>query len=85
MVNPALGTINERDPCRMQITPQHNSLKTRVTPKLAIAFRYLMYKHSTILRQEVIRALPNATVLSTVMVIITQTNFDENVGYHFAR
>jgi len=26
----------------MQITPEHNSLKTRVTPKLATAFRYLV-------------------------------------------
>jgi len=39
----AYGTISERDPCR--ITPQLNSLKTRTTPKLATAFRYLIYKH----------------------------------------
>jgi len=26
----------------MQITPEHNSLKTRVTSKLATAFRYLV-------------------------------------------
>jgi len=25
------------DPCRMQISPQHNLLKTRITPKLATA------------------------------------------------
>jgi len=31
------------------ITLQHNSLKTRVTPKLASAIRYLIYKHSTFL------------------------------------
>jgi len=52
-----------RDPCRIQITPQHNSLKTRKAPELATAFRYLICKHSTFLRHEVIRALPNATVL----------------------
>jgi len=44
-----------RDPCRIQITLQHNSLKTR-TPKLATAFRYLIYKHGTFLRHKVIRA-----------------------------
>jgi len=27
-----------RDPCRIQITPEHNSLKTRITPKLTIWF-----------------------------------------------
>jgi len=25
----AYGSISARDPCRIQITPQHNSLKTR--------------------------------------------------------
>jgi len=25
----AYGSISERDPCRIQITPQHNSLNTR--------------------------------------------------------
>jgi len=57
------GSINERDPCRMRITPQHNSLKTRITPKLATAVRYLIYKHSTFLCHKFMRALPNATVL----------------------
>jgi len=52
-----------RDQCCMQITPQHNSMKTRILPKLATAFRNLIYKHSTILRHKVIRVLPNATVL----------------------
>ena len=37
----AYDSISERDPCHIKITPQHNSLKTRVTPKLATAFRYL--------------------------------------------
>jgi len=54
----------------MQITPQHNSLKIRITPKLATAFRYLIYKHSTFLRHKVIRALLKATVLCTVMFIV---------------
>jgi len=44
-------------------TPQHDSFKTRRTPKLATAIRYLIYKSSTFLGQKVIRALPNATVL----------------------
>jgi len=52
-----------RDPCRIQITPKHNSRKTRWTPKLAAAFRCLIYKQNTCLRHKVIRALPNATVL----------------------
>jgi len=47
----------------MQITPQYNSLKTRITPKLATAFSYLIYKHSTFLLHKLIFALPNATVL----------------------
>jgi len=57
-------TTSVRDRCRIQITPQHNSLKTRTTPKLAITIRYLIYKHSTFLHHKVIRVLPNATVLS---------------------
>jgi len=52
-----------RDPWRMQITPHHSLLKTRITLKLATAFRYLIFKHSTFLRHKVIRALPKATVL----------------------
>ena len=64
------GSITEGYPCRIQITPQHNSLKTRTTPKWATAFRYL-YKFSTFLRHKVIRALLNCTV----MVIITLKTF----------
>jgi len=41
-------------------TPQHDSFKTRRTPKLATAIRYLIYKSSTFFGQ---KALPNATVL----------------------
>jgi len=47
----------------MQITPQQNSLKTIIIPKLGNSFRYLIYKHSTLLRHKVIRPLPNATLL----------------------
>ena len=39
----AHGIINERDPCRIQITSEHNSLKTRITVKLATALIYLIY------------------------------------------
>jgi len=41
----------------------HSTLKTRTTPKLATAIRYLIYEHSTFLRHKVIRALSNATVV----------------------
>jgi len=67
----AHGIISERDPCSIQITPQHNSFNTRITPKLATTFRYLICQYSTFLRHKVIFALPNATVLCTVLVIIT--------------
>ena len=71
-------------PFCIQITQQHNSLKTETTPKLATAFRYLIYKRSTFLRHKVICVLPNATVLCTVMVIITlETILNEKVGNHF--
>jgi len=30
------GSISERDPCHIQITPQHHSLKTRKTPVLLV-------------------------------------------------
>jgi len=56
-------SVSERDLCGMQITPQHNSLKTRITHKLATAFRYLIYKHSTFLHHKGIRALQNAAIL----------------------
>jgi len=67
----------------MQNTPQHNSLKTRITRKLAKAFRYLIYKHSPFLRHRVTRALPNA---ATVKVITTlETILNEEVGYRFCQ
>jgi len=47
----AHDSISERYPCRIQITPQHNSLKTRITPKLATAFRHLIYTHSILTSQ----------------------------------
>jgi len=50
---------------------QHNSLNTRIKTPLAAVIRYLIYKHIAFLRNKVIRALPNATVSCTVMVIIT--------------
>jgi len=80
----AHGSISERDPCRIQVTPQHHSLKTRITAKLATALRYLINKHSTFLGHKVIRALQNVTVLCTVMVIITlKTILNEKFRYHF--
>jgi len=66
----APGSISERNLYCMQITPQHNSLKTRITFKLPAAFGYLIYKHSTFLRHKVIRALANATVLYIVIITL---------------
>jgi len=57
------ASLRETRAVYKQITPQHNSLKTRITPKSGTAFKYLIYKHSTFLRHKVIRALPRATVL----------------------
>jgi len=57
------ASVRETHPCLIQITPQHNSFKTRINPKLATAIRYLIYKRSTFFGQKVIPALPNATVL----------------------
>jgi len=37
----------------IQFTPHHNSLKTRITSKLATAFRYIICKHSTFLCHKV--------------------------------
>ena len=54
--------------------------------QLAAAIRYLIYKHITLLRHKVIRALLNATVFCIVVVIITlKTILDEKVGYHFCQ
>jgi len=78
----AHDSISERDPCRIQITPQHNSFKSRITPKLAAAFSDLNYKQSTFSRHEVISTLSNATVLCTVMVIMTlKTVLNQEVCY----
>jgi len=57
------ASVRETHPCLMQITPQHDSFKTRINPKLATTIRYLICKHSTFLGQKVIPALPNTTVL----------------------
>jgi len=55
--------------------------KKSTAPKLVTAFRYLIYKHSPFLRHRVIRALPSATVLCTVLVIITlETVLKEKVA-----
>ena len=82
----AHGSISERYPCRTQITPQRNSLNTRIKTPLADAIRYLIYEHITFLRHKVIRALPNATVFCIVVVIITlKTILNEKVGYHFCQ
>jgi len=43
--------------CRKEITPQQNSLKTRITPKLVATIRYLIYTHNIFLRHKVIYAL----------------------------
>jgi len=56
------GCLIEREPCRVRITPQHNSLKTRITPKLATAIRYPIYKYTAFLHYKLF-VLPNATVL----------------------
>jgi len=58
----AYGNISEGDLYHTQVTPQGDSLKTRITPKLATAVVHLIYKHSTFLGHRVIRVLPNATV-----------------------
>jgi len=72
----------ERDPFRIQITPQHNSFKTRMTPKLATAIRYLIYKH--------ILSSPSYSCVSkrnsTAMVTITlKTILMKKAGYHFCQ
>ena len=54
-------TIIEGHPCHIQITPQHDSLKARMTVKFATVNRCQIYKHNTFLGHKVIRALPNAT------------------------
>ena len=50
-------------PVPLQITPQHDSFKTRITPMLATAIRYQIYKRSAFFGDKVNRVLPNATVL----------------------
>jgi len=65
-------------------------LKTRIISKLATAFRYLIYKHSTFLGHQVIRALLNCNgrnyTQNFVMIIITpKTILNEKVGYHFCQ
>jgi len=66
----------------MQITLQHNSLKTKITPKLATAIRYLNYKHILTSQSYMCVAKRN----STVMIIITlKTILNENVGYNFCQ
>jgi len=61
-------------------------LNTRLKTPLAAAIRYLIYKHITFLRHNVIRALPNATVFCAVVVIITlKTTLNEKVGYYFCQ
>jgi len=44
-----------RDPCRIQITLQHNSLKTRIDPKLATTIRELSVVQLQARRPHVVR------------------------------
>jgi len=78
----AHSSISKRDPCRMQITPQHNSLKTRITPatySYRIQISYLQTQH--ILTSESYSCVAKRN--STVMVIITlETILNEKVGYN---
>jgi len=57
------GGVAAALPASHAYAPENNSLKTTLTPNLATAIRYLIYKQSTFLRQKVVRTLPNATVL----------------------
>jgi len=52
-----------RETVPSQITLQHDSFKTRITPKLAAAIRYLIYKRTTFFGHKVNRVLPNTTAL----------------------
>jgi len=64
----AHSSISKRDPCRMQITPQHNSLKTRITQ---VSYRNQIAN----LQTQIIRTSQSYSCVakrnSTVMAIIT--------------
>jgi len=73
-----------REECRIQITPKHNSWKTRITPKLASSYHIqisnLQTKHILTLQSYSCVAKHS----STAMVIITlKTILNVMVGYHF--
>jgi len=82
------GQQHGRDLCRIQINPQHNSLKTT-------SFEYIIYKHSTFWCHKVIRELSNSSTLycnvhgytqNFVMAIVTlKATLNEKVGYHFCQ
>jgi len=41
LLSHAHGSIIQKELCHIHITSQHNSLKTRITPKLATVIRYI--------------------------------------------
>jgi len=82
----AHNSMCERDPCHIQITPQHNSLKTRITPKSQVSYRNQI---SNLQTQHIFTSQSCSCVAkrnSTVMVIITlETILNEKVAYHFCQ
>ena len=80
----AHGSTSERDRCRIQITPKHNSWKIKRNSQVSyrIQISNLQTKHIlTSQRYSCVAKRP-----STVMVIITlKSILYEKVGYHFCQ
>jgi len=70
--------------CRIQITPQHDSFKTRITPKYGYRNQIANLQAQHILRSKSYSCVAerNPTV---VAVITLKTILDERVGYHFCQ
>jgi len=78
------ASVRETRPCHIQITPQHDQFKTRITPKLATAIRSPNLQAQRILRSKSYSCVAERN--RTVMVVITlKTILDGKVGYIFVR
>jgi len=78
------ASVRETRPCHIQITPQHDQFKTRITPKLATAIRSPNLQAQRILRSKSYSCVAERN--RTVMVVITlKTILDGKVGYHICQ
>jgi len=75
------ASVGESHLCRIQISPQHDSFKTRITPKYSYRNQI-----ANLQAQHILRSKSYSCVAKRNPTVITlKTILDERVGYHFCQ